>query len=51
MNKKDKPIIGIEGKYEILKQLKSNNLDCYKYDIPVWNNIDRIKPSKILELK
>jgi len=29
MSKKDKPITGIEHKYEILKQLKSN-IDNYK---------------------
>ena len=46
-NKKDKPITGIEHKYEILKQSKSNNSNCFKYDAPIWNYIDRINPLKI----
>ena len=45
-NKKDKPITGIEHKYEILKQSKSNNID-YKICIPKRNNINRINPSRI----
>lgn len=46
MSKKDKSITGIEHKYEILKQSKSNNID-YKICIPKWNNINRINPSRI----
>lgn len=41
MDKEDKPITGIEHKYEILKQSKSN-IDNYKICIPKWNYIDRI---------
>lgn len=44
MDKKDKPITGIEHKYEILKQSKSNNINCFKYDAPIWDYIDRIEP-------
>ena len=47
MDKEDKPITGIEHKYEILKQSKSNNLNRFKYDVLVWDYVDRVDPLKI----
>lgn len=46
-NKKDKSIIDVKSKDRILKQSESNNIDYFKYDVPIWDYIDRVDPLKI----
>ena len=46
-NKKDKSIIDVKSKDRILKQSKSNNLNRFKYDVPIWDYVDRVDPLKI----
>lgn len=46
-NKKDKSIIDVKSKDRILKQSESNNIDYFKYDVPIWDYIDRVDPIKI----
>ena len=46
-NKKYKSIIDVKSKDRILKQSKSNNLNRFKYDVPIWDYVDRVDPLKI----